>query len=135
MSVTWNGPHVVDVVRAATVQGLHRGVEDVANEAVSLILNTPKTGRVYRRGGVAHQASAPGEAPASDTGQLVNSVSTSVDESRLSGNVNFGSDHAAAMEYGTSRVAPRPYARPAVINKRDAIRQDIADEIGKAIRQ
>jgi HK97 gp10 family phage protein len=134
MSVIWNGSRVMDAVRAATVQGLNRGVEDVANEAVSLILNTPKSGRIYRRNGVSHQASAPGEPPASDTGQLVASVTTSVDETSLTGNVNFGSDHSACLEYGTSKMEPRPYARPALVNKRDAVRQDIAEEVTKALR-
>jgi HK97 gp10 family phage protein len=134
VTVNWNGPAVLATVRAATVQGLHRGVEDVANEAVSLILNTPKSGRIYHRGGVAHQASAPGEPPASDTGQLVASVTTSVDETSLTGNVNFGSDHALALEKGTFKMAPRPFARPALVNKRDAVRQDIAEEIEKALR-
>jgi HK97 gp10 family phage protein len=134
MTVQWFGSRVTETIRAATVQGLNRGVEDVANEAVSLILNTPKSGRIYRRGGVAHQASAPGEAPASDTGQLVASVTTSVDEGNLTGNVNFGSDHAAVLEYGSSRMSPRPFARPALVNKRDAVRQDIAEEVGRALR-
>jgi hypothetical protein len=134
MSVIWNGSRVMDVLRAATVQGLHRGVEDVANEAVSLILNTVKSGRIYRRNGVSHQASAPGESPASDTGQLVGSVTTSVDEGNLTGNVNFGSDHALALEKGTFKMAPRPYAVPALVAKRDAIRSDIAEEISKALR-
>jgi HK97 gp10 family phage protein len=134
MTVQWNGAAVLAKVRAGAVLGLQRGVEAVRDEASSLILSGPKTGRIYRRGGVSHQASAPGESPASDTGQLVASITTAVDSGNLTGSVGFGTDHAAPLEYGTRNMAPRPYARVAVVHKRDEIESDVADEIGKALR-
>lgn len=139
MTVSWNGAAVLAKVKAGAVVGLTRGVEAVRTEAVSLINTGPKTGRIYGR----HQASAPGESPAGDTGQLANSIATSVDENALSGSLDFSSAHAPRMEYGfvgtdsLGRVydqAPRPFARPALANKSAEIVKDIGEEIAKALR-
>lgn len=89
------------------------------------------TGRVY--GG--HQASAPGEPPAVDTGRLRGSISTNwtgsgmrkgnVDGAAQSGDgieapvgreftVSVGSaaPYASWLEYGTKKMAARPFIRP-----------------------
>lgn len=68
----------------------------------------PKSGRMYGK----HQASAPGEAPAIDLGALVNSIGVSM-QGRLSATVSESSDHAAPLEFGTTRMAPRPHMSPA----------------------
>jgi len=111
-----------------------RGTEAVAEEATSLILEAPKTGRIYRRRGVTHQASAPGEPPASDTGRLVQSQRTEYDQSELTGTAIWSAGHAEYLEHGTSKMAPRPFARPALANKRDEIEKDIADEVRSALK-
>lgn len=131
MTIQWFGDRVLAAVKAGAVTGLQRGVEAVREEATSLVLNTPKTGRWYGK----HQASAPGEPFASDTGDLLASASTSVDANALTANLNYSSDHAAVMEYGSAKVAARSYARPALMNKREEIRADIAEEIGKGLRE
>lgn len=134
MTVKWNGDAILVKIKTATVVSITRGVESVREEATSLILNGPKTGRIYRRRGVAHQASAPGESPASDTGNLLRNIQTSVDPAALKGNVNFGTTYSRYLEYGTAKMAPRPYARPALANKQDDIRDDIASEISDALK-
>ncbi len=58
-------------IREATMRGIVRATEEVREEAISLIQNGEKTGRIYRRRGIEHQASAPGEPPASDTGRAM----------------------------------------------------------------
>lgn len=134
MTVNWNGGNLIQKIRAATVTGLVRGTESVREEAVSLINTGAKTGRIYRRNGISHQASAPGQSPAADTGDLASKIGTSVDASALTGTIEFYSAHAKHLEYGTSRMSPRPYARVAVAHKSDEITKDIADEIGKVLR-
>lgn len=86
---------------------------DIQARAQMAIMNPPKSGRIYRRGNVAHQASAPGEAPATDTGNLVNSAYTKklADADYETG---FTAEYAAALEFGTPKIEPRPYLRPAV---------------------
>ncbi len=134
MTVNWNAAAVIQKIRGATVTGLVRGTEAIREEAVTLINTGPKTGRIYTRGGVSHQASAPGESPAGDTGDLASKIGTAVNAEALTGSVEFYSAHARHLEYGTSNMAPRPYARVAVAHKAPEITKDIAAEIGKALR-
>ena len=62
-----------------------------------------------------HRASAPGEPPTIDTGNLVNSIKSSrLGEFRWC--VSAGTEYARALEYGNParNLAPRPYMRPAM---------------------
>lgn len=129
MTVEWHGDELMAKVRAAAMRGVVRGTEAVHEEATSLILDGEKTGRIYRRRGVEHQASAPGQAPASDTGRLVQSGRTSYDKAEVSGTAQWSTDYAEYLEHGTEKMEPRPFARPALANKKDEIAADIADEI------
>lgn len=130
MPVRWNPDPVTQRVRRGIRRGIVRGTEALRNEVISQVLDTPKTGRIYARRGVEHQASAPGEPPASDTGALVRSIRT--DYARIEagvGSVVASAAHAPALEYGTERMEPRPFMRPAVARARDAVVRMVADEI------
>jgi hypothetical protein len=90
---------------------------EVRGDIQRRIQRGPKTGQVYVRGNVTHQASAPGEAPATDTGTLASSISyrmvramTAEIESRL--------PYATYLEFGTRNIAPRPAWTPALESKR-----------------
>lgn len=73
----------------------------------------PKSGRLYERPGEWHQASAPGEAPAVDYGEL---VELQVEFPRqLVGVVYTNQEYAAPLEFGTGRVAARPYMTPSAL--------------------
>lgn len=76
------------------------------------IQSGPKTGRTYRRRGVTHQASAPGETPASDTGVLVGSIYHER-ESELAATVGSRLAYAMHLEHGTIHMAARPVWTPA----------------------
>lgn len=90
----------------------------VLEKAIKEQLSHPGSGRVYpaRKGRGQHQASAPGESPAPDLGDLRKSIGQEV----VGGirRVGTGLARAAALEFGhvyaDGRVlAPRPYMRPA----------------------
>lgn len=134
MSVEWYGDELMARVRAAAMRGVVRGTESVLEEGTSLILDGEKTGRVYRRRGVEHQASAPGEAPASDTGRLVQSGRTEYQVADLSGTALWSTAYAEALEYGNENLDERPYARPALANRKDGIEADIIEEIATVLR-
>lgn len=82
------------------------------------------SGRTY--GG--HQASAPGETPAVDTGVYVNSISTelvsSSDTSALA-QTGTGQERGEWLEFGTSKMAARPHFRPAYDNNVAAITETV----------
>jgi hypothetical protein len=76
--------------------------------------NAPKSGRA-RRG--SRRASAPGQPPARQTGTLQESITDP--QVRRSGRAIVGelrvtARYAGFLERGTSRIAPRPFAQPAV---------------------
>lgn len=89
-------------------------VFDLANEtrnlAVAGISGGSKTGRTYRRGNVTHIASAPGQYPASDTGRLAGSIRAIISGTTaiVGTNVAYGT----MLEFGTSRMAARPWLLP-----------------------
>lgn len=134
MPVEWSGDQAVEAIRRGAFRGLVTGTELVLAEGTSLITDTPKTGRIYRRRGRLHQASAPGEPPATDTGRLVQSGRTSYDQQNLTGMVTWSTSYAAYLEFGTENMEPRPYARPALMNMRQeillAIQRAITAELG-----
>jgi HK97 gp10 family phage protein len=101
--------------------------------AKAAIANPPKTGKVYMHGKVAHQASAPGEAPATDTGFLANSIQSKRDGAEA--RVDVHSEYAAPLEFGSSKMAARPYLRPAMDEHKDAIVEAVASNFEAAIQR
>lgn len=90
--------------------------QDVVDENRRLLKTGPKTGRIYRlSGGQRHQASAPGEPPATRTGRLARSV-----DYRVHGwhtmTVGQEAPYASFLELGTRRIAPRPNLIRAINN-------------------
>ena len=67
--------------------------------------------------------SAPGEPPARVTGELLDSVAYEVLETEkgLSVTVGTAAPYALALEYGTRRMAPRPFLRPAFAEMEEEI--------------
>lgn len=84
----------------------------IVGHAQKAIQRGPKTGAVYGD----HQASAPGEPPASDTGNLARSITVDGLTTEDSAVITVRSPYAAALEFGTDdgKIAERPFLRPAV---------------------
>lgn len=95
-----------------------------ANDLRSEIIETLSdagTGRVYRRGGVEHQASAPNHAPAVDTGNLRQSIgidTSQLKDLRVGVGVTRAAPYAVYLEFGTARMLPRPFLLPSVLQYR-----------------
>lgn len=97
----------------------------VRNTAVSSIAQGSKSGVVYelynpRR---THTASAAGEPPASDTGYLVNNIFLNVDVDQLGASVESRAEYSSFLEFGTSKMAARPFMQPALEENRPKIRR------------
>lgn len=128
-TMTWNDIKITAGIRKAIMRGLMTAAGEVRNTAMESIINGPKTGIVYHRRGVAHQASAPGEPPAADIGTLHNSITLRPDIKGLAVYVNAGAKYAAALEYGTRKMEARPFLRPALIKNTHLINQSISIEV------
>lgn len=78
--------------------------------------------------GAGHIPSAPGEAPNNDSGRLAGSIETN-DTGRLEVTVSADSGYASVLEFGSSKMAPRPFMRPA----RDKKRKEATALIARAV--
>ena len=98
------------------------GAQEIRGEAVKSIQTGSKSGILYQKYNPRreHRASAPGEAPASDTGNLVSKIIVrQKDEDHVF--VESNAHYSAFLEYGTSKMQPRPFLFPAFEKSRKPI--------------
>ena len=105
------------------VREVPRRSDGIINQVAKAVEGYAKTsmrytggGRTYRSGkggGILHQASSPYQPPSTDTGQLENSIQTRKERPNIYF-VDVGSEYGIYLEFGTSRMAPRPFLFPAV---------------------
>ena len=95
-----------------TVQDLVRKITfGVEGRAKVLIHTSPASGKVYARGKNSfHHASAPGEAPATDTGFLVNSIQAELNGPSTIGTIEVGAAYGLILE----DARDRPFMMPAI---------------------
>jgi hypothetical protein len=119
-------------------RALFASAKKVEGDAKRSVLSGQKSGRIYKRKTVVHRASAPGEAPASDTGRLVNSINSYLATSSMTAFVVAGrgtAGYAALLENGTRNIAPRPFMFPALELNRAWIKDRIDQAVNKAIER
>lgn len=121
---------VRQAIAEEVVKALFLSSKRIEGDAKKSILDGQKTGRVYKRGNVEHRASAPGEAPASDTGRLVNSINGDLDPGNQSATVRVATKYARPLEMGTKDMAARPFLFPAA----EKNRRWVVERINKALR-
>jgi HK97 gp10 family phage protein len=127
--------------------------QNVRTHAIRSIQKGPKTGAIYdsifrtingkavpvgsRTGNnlsATHRASAPGEAPATDTGRLANSLKADIQG--VNATVFTNVDYAPFLEFGTRKIEPRPFLFPALEQERPAWNRrlnNIVDQAAKGI--
>ena len=117
------------------VKALNRGALKIHRDIIMSMV-APKSGREYERGSKTHTASAPGEAPARDTGHLgqtttFNLINVSEASNASVAEVVVSAEYALALEFGREdgSIAPRPFVRPAFAKNKKAI----TDEVRKAL--
>lgn len=77
-----------------------------------------------------HVPSAPGEPPNNDTGHLKNNIE-SVRTGMLKAEVRSKAEYAGHLEFGTSKMAARPYMRPARDKKLPEVNRRLAEQLNK----
>jgi len=100
-------------------RALPREVGEIVEETVLDIETQIKVGMASSHNGEwygSHQASAPGEMPAIDTGALAASIQTDVQKTK--GTVYTNMEYSEFLEYGTVNMEPRPYFTPAAESAR-----------------
>ena len=126
MTVRWNSRAAI----AALAPAVNKGVLEIAGlveaKAADMMLTSSGgetyntffvtlgsgAGRIVVPAGnrAVHTASAPGDAPAVDTGRLINSSQVEGFPTEYRAVVRWTAPEAMLMQLGTDRVAPRPFA-------------------------
>ncbi len=90
--------------------------------AVDMIRQGGRSGRLYGRWGgkKMHQASAPGEAPSSDTGVLLQNLTLEKDSEGYTVGSRKGAPWGFWLQFGTARMAARPWLDVAFNKMMDA---------------
>ncbi|WP_426163096.1 HK97-gp10 family putative phage morphogenesis protein [Sandarakinorhabdus sp. DWP1-3-1] len=117
------GPDAVRLVGAA----LFTGGERITTDAQISITRGSISGKN-------HVPSAPGDAPNNDTGVLANNIET-VQTGPLKVTVSSNAPYSIELENGTSKMAARPFMRPAAIRNRDAVTELVRRAVNKALRR
>jgi HK97 gp10 family phage protein len=94
-----------------------------------------RSGKTYRRRTISHQASAPGEFPKSDTGQLVSSLFFRIGADKLSAFFGTKLAYGRWLEFGTSRMRARPWLSPTLKANAEKISPRIRAAVNEAIRR
>ena len=104
---------------------------DTQREAVQGIQRGPATGAVRPDGS---RASAPGEYPMSDTGRLANNVVANLPTSgNLSAEVGTNIQYGRYLEFGTSRMAARPWLLPSFNKAKAGVEGKLKRAIERAL--
>ena len=112
------------------------GGQLIRGEAIKSIQTGAKSGVMYQKYNPRreHRASAPGQAPASDTGNLVSKIivrQKSQDVTSVESNANY----SAFLEYGTSKMEARPFMLPAFEKSKKPILNAVFNRVIKKIEE
>lgn len=134
----------------ATIKGMDRHIKRLQNmrKAAKQI-----TGALYAAGqdieldaehsitqgaisGKGHVPSAPGQPPNADTHTLDTNIETTVEAlTPPTVHITSHAPYSAALEYGTSKMAERPFMRPATEKNRKKVSGKVADAVRVTIRR
>lgn len=114
LTVKMNDAHVTQAVD----RRMQRGVQDAGE-----YLTARTRQKISRPNPTGESPSGPGEPPKRVTGELYNSIRTAVrvDGKRIIAAIGASARHARFLEFGTSRMAARPFMRPALQENRRSI--------------
>jgi len=112
------------------------GAQKIREEAIKSIQSGAKSGIVYEKYNPrrTHRASAPGQAPASDTGNLVSKIIVALkdkDHTEVQSNAHY----SAYLEYGTSKMEPRPFLLPAFEKSKKPIINAVFNRVKRKIEE
>jgi len=143
------------VVHKAILKGAFR----IRNTVIKSIARGSKTGRTYLWRGInpgeepdsfirsplghlfpvkkrnkPHKASASGEAPATDTGELVSSIIVDGRKKEIEVGAEAGAPYAEWLEGGTRAMKARPFLQPALKKEENEIQKDIINAMLSSAR-
>jgi len=116
--VTNNLPEIAAMLKSGNAAVTLKTAEWITGEA-KREMGEEKNGIEYIRGEKTHVASAPGEAPAIDTGNLVNSLQAEQVE-EINAVAYTDAEYAVPLEFGSTKMESRPFFTPAAFRAGEA---------------
>lgn len=122
-------------------QAIQRTAMEIRNTAVTSIQRGARSGRIYKRRSIVHQASGAGEYPKSDTGNLASHIR--VDSRYLEADIGTDVVYGQFLETGVRgngkagdgwRMKPRPWLAPSVETNRQRWLDGINVALEKAFK-
>lgn len=116
---------------ANVVRGTAQNIRRHANKSIA---RGTKSGIVYEKYDPrrTHRASAPGEAPARDSGRLDNSIQADIQGKQATVFTNL--EYAPWLEFGTQKIEPRPFMVPAMEKERPKFEQRLSRIVDAAAK-
>lgn len=111
-----------------------RGIEQALFDGAGAIVAEAQIS--ITRGSVSegsHVPSRPGEPPNNDTGVLKNNIEAT-QEGPLRAIASSNAPYSQPLEFGTSKMAARPFMRPAAAKVKGEVQKLVADAVARAIR-
>lgn len=132
IKLTWKGGRVMQRLNTAAKKGVNRAGKLVLKEMRRLMLEEPKSGKMYGT----HRASAPGEPPASETGRMVASFrSEKIELADKPGvKIEVKVPYFKYTEQGTKFMKPRPLLETTIRNLRGRLEKEIVREIAQVLK-
>lgn len=117
---------LADVVRGTA--------QNIRTHAIKSIQRGTKSGIEYQKYSPrrTHRASAAGEAPATDTGRLANSIQADIQGKQATVFTNL--EYAPWLEFGTQKIEPRPFMVPAMKKERPKFEQRLSRIVDAAAK-
>ncbi|AYJ88136.1 HK97 gp10 family phage protein [Sphingomonas paeninsulae] len=120
MAVTGCKTHTDRLKRMASQANVERVGKALFKAGLAIQVEAQTSITKGKVSGKGHVRSKPGQAPNEDTGVLSGNIET-VQEAPLRVTVSSNAPYAIPLELGTSKMAARPYMKPAVAKKRDEV--------------
>ena len=116
-----------------------RRLANVGSEVQEALVETAKeiaqeADRSIGAGSASGKPSRPGQAPNRQSGELQDGIRV-VEKGPGVVEVQSTAPHARPLEFGTSKIAPRPYLRPARDKKVKALRKKVAGKVSTKIKR
>lgn len=124
----WHGDEILKKLATRLEQNMGRATQIVRNEVVRSLNRSQPTRATSSGRRVGLDPSRPGEPPKQVTSRLKQSIVTAVrrTKDRIIGSVGTNVKYAKHLEFGTRHIAARPFLRPALKAKRDAVRKALS---------
>lgn len=116
---------------AETARAVRATAQAIRNDAIISVKSHLSAGKVYTRGTVKHVASKPGSPPNQDRGTLTRNIRVTMNDD-LTADISSNAPYSAALEFGTSDMAARPFMTPAVEGQREKHKERLQKAIMRA---